>query len=225
VPLTPESIRTSTQRTLAELGFRFSRGLPLSEPDYRPRPRIEIAGRLLVLHALCIYVSAPEDRFPTAALRARIETHSLADHLTRDERAILDMSRADANAEHAGMIGWKMENMVPLAWALGHEATPRIAGDMIDGDALRDLFRFCPKEPAAFLAAGTLRPADDLRLLEDAFYAAHNAARCAVFGRDPSCVPEGFDPMSGLGVIQERRMALTWMLSPGVAWDDTDLST
>jgi hypothetical protein len=61
-------------------------------------------------------------------------------------------------------------------------------------------------------------------VMEDLFYCVHNAARSAMLG-DGSCVPEDFHPVHSGRVIQIRRQALTWALSPGVAWDDTDLST
>ena len=35
----------------------------------------------------------------------------------------------------------------------------------------------------------------------------------------------GFDPMGNGGVIHERRHSLTWMLSKGINWEETDLST
>jgi hypothetical protein len=34
-----------------------------------------------------------------------------------------------------------------------------------------------------------------------------------------------FHPVFDGGVVHERRHALTWALSPGVSWDETDLST
>lgn len=38
-------------------------------------------------------------------------------------------------------------------------------------------------------------------------------------------VPQGFHPVADGGTIHERRHSLTSVLSPGVAWEDTDLST
>jgi hypothetical protein len=60
--------------------------------------------------------------------------------------------------------------------------------------------------------------------MEDLFYCAYSAVRSAVYGGAAS-VPERFDPMVNGLVIQERRHALTWMVSPGVAWQETDRST
>jgi hypothetical protein len=61
-------------------------------------------------------------------------------------------------------------------------------------------------------------------MVEDIFYCVHNTARSAVLG-NPQFAPEGFHAVIGCGIVQERRQALTWALSPGVEWDDTDVST
>ena len=59
--------------------------------------------------------------------------------------------------------------------------------------------------------------------MEDLFYCAHDAVRSAQLGG--ATVPIGFHPIDDGGGIHERRHALTWALSPGTDWDDTDLST
>ena len=60
--------------------------------------------------------------------------------------------------------------------------------------------------------------------LEDVFYCAHNAVRSAQTG-STTAVPRDFHPVRDGGAIHERRHALTWAISPGVAWEETDLST
>ena len=64
----------------------------------------------------------------------------------------------------------------------------------------------------------------DIIALEDLFYCAHNAVRSAQTG-EAGTVPSGFHPVNNGGVVHERRHGLTWLISAGVAWDDTDLST
>jgi hypothetical protein len=90
--------------------------------------------------------------------------------------------------------------------------------------------KFAPMDAAAcarMLQSSTVRPADEIVAMADLFYCAHNAVRSAQFGgpEGAQCVPDGFDPVANGGVIHERRHALTWMISPNVKWDDTDLST
>jgi hypothetical protein len=95
---------------------------------------------------------------------------------------------------------------------------------MIGGQQVQTLFAFAA-ELAAPDAAIAGAPAErKVQQLEDLFYCVHNAVRSAQLGHADR-VPEGFHPVRDGGCIHERRHALTWTLSPGVDWDDTDLST
>ncbi|MDX2015500.1 MAG: DUF4272 domain-containing protein [Myxococcaceae bacterium] len=75
----------------------------------------------------------------------------------------------------------------------------------------------------AWIHHAAARPLSDLIQLEDLFYCAHNDVRSAQLGY--ATVPAAFHPVFDGGVVHERRHALTWALSPGVPWDETDLST
>ena len=91
---------------------------------------------------------------------------------------------------------------------------------------VRILFDFLPGHDASvsdLVARAQPRSFQEVLELEDLFYCAHNAVRSAQLGR--ATVPDDFDPISDGGCVHERRHALTWLLSPGVDWDDTDLGT
>jgi hypothetical protein len=224
----PEA-RAIRERTMAELkaaGFRPAANLPHPNPQAILRPKEELAGRFCALLDLFLFVAAPEDAVPEAGLRQAISSHHLARFLTEDERDILSLSRADANDEHVGSIGWRLENMLPLAWILGMEPKPSLAGEMAGGDEIAAMRALLPPPGAswpAWLDSLALRGAAEVIALQDLFYCAHNAVRSAQTGH--KTVPEGFHPVGNGGVIHERRHALTWALSPRVEWDDTDLST
>lgn len=107
--------------------------------------------------------------------------------------------------------------MWALAWVLGFETEPALSGQ-IQGDLARELvFQFADRSDYK------MRGADEVRAKEDLFYCAHNAVRSGQLGRDT--LPEGFHPTEDGGGIHERRHGLSWCLSPGVSWDETDLST
>lgn len=224
------AIRTQSTTTAHAAGFTFAHSLPLSESE-TVRPKDEILDRLAALAKLCAHVLAPPSDVPDAHISGFIEQHNLRPAFTDEEWAIMELGRAQAHDAHASDIGWSMENMAPLAWALGHPVEPGIDGEMTeDAELVRE---FVPMDPDAFdRSSYTLRSAADIVELEDLFYCVHNAVRCAqfppkkrLFRKPPTFVPEGFDPMIHGGVIHERRHALTWMLSPGVPWDETDLGT
>lgn len=66
------------------------------------------------------------------------------------------------------------------------------------------------------------RPAADIVRFEDLFRCLHNSARSASLGRMRQ--PRSWS-FATPGIVHEIRHALTWLLSPGTAWEDTDLST
>lgn len=125
-------------------------------------------------------------------------------------------------------MGWTQENMWSLAWTLGYDAPPPVGGPLIDGETFGPMLKFLPEiadgEIDAFLSKVKPRSEKEIVQMEDVFYCAHNAARAAQLGHT-KLVPKGFHPMADAGAIHERRHSLTWAISPGVKWDDTDLST
>lgn len=222
--------REGNYRSLAERGFRCALWMPLHRAEDhadRLRPIEEIAARLLALEALFLWVAAPENVADSRRLQAFVLRNALRNHLTGEENDILSLPRAEARETHAGTIGWRLENMWPLAWILGFEPAPPFFQGQLPQDVIdRMLFEFLPNLDATtsgFLAATKPRPTAVIAALEDLYYCAHNAVRSAQTGADT--VPQEFHPVRDGGAVHERRHSLTWALSPDVAWDDTDLST
>ncbi len=196
--------RQENLTALKKLGFKVAKSLPTKRENHGLRPTKEIAARFRALRALFLWVASEEPMKRPDVRRA----------LTTEERRVYALSRAKARG-YVDTIGWRLENMWPLAWILGFEQRPPVSGAMIEDATIHALlWEFEPHEA---------RAERDVLDLEDLFYCAHNAARSAQLGG--RTVPVGFDPIAGTGVIHERRHALTWATSPGVKWDDTDLST
>jgi hypothetical protein len=216
---------------LGDAGFRVADNLPIlrTEGGVKPvlRPKDEILGRLLALKALWLWVDTHPDRESEVVVNDMVEANEARRHLTAEEVDILDLSREEAVAQHGHLMGWKNETCWSLGWVLGFPEVPSIQVGQVSGEMGRRLMLdWLPnnsKESRVFRASCELRDAQEVHKLEDLFYCAHNAVRSAQLGRDT--VPIGFDPIVDGGCIHERRHALTWVLSPGVDWDDTDLST
>ena len=187
----------------------------------------QIAGRLLALNALFLFVSAPEDIAKTDRIHAFVDRNSLLDHLTSDERVILSLPRDDANLTHSANIGWRLENMWALAWILGFNPAPPFFQGQIPNEITRQMIvEFLPDLDSTiyhFLENIHSRTAEEAGQQEDLYYCAHNAVRSAQMGEDS--VPHSFHPIRDGGVVHERRHALTWSMSPSTPWNDTDLST
>lgn len=233
----PCTIRRHSLAALQAAGFHCAASLPDGERHPTLRPAPEIAARFAALRALFLYVAAPESHFPESSLLPSI-TGPLKPHFTPEELYIIAMPRDAAAHQHDANIGWKTENMVALAWVLNLQPQLSFDGSMLSHQTIKPMVTqtipaHIPLE--SWLSHATTRSLNEVIQMEDTFYCLHNAVRCAQFPAKPSWksifskpfkpVPAGFDPIVNGGVIHERRHALTWALSPGTAWDDTDLST
>jgi len=206
-----------------DAGFKPSKSLP-TEWNRQLRPAIEIAGRLHSIKTMVLWLMVPAEMLPDERILDFVEQNGLKAYLTAQEATILSAPRDDQELRNS--IGWKFENAWSLAWYFGY-AEPDITGQMMSGEQMQDILKnytsglnesvveWVSKQQTASLQA--------LIQQEDLFYCLHNAVRSAQLGGDT--VPAGFHPVSNGGVIHERRHALTWMLSRGVSWEETDLST
>lgn len=204
-------------------GFTPARSLP-TEFDRSIQPAIEIAKRLHAIKALVLWLLVPEDELPSDRILHFVEANELKDACTEEERQIFDIERD--NPEARNWIGWKFENAWSLAWYFGYTA-PEISGQMMTGEQMQEILSdySCPLDGnvAEWTQAQFCVSTEQLIQQEDLFYCLHNAVRSAQLGEQT--VPSGFNPMINGGVIHERRHSLTWMLSNGTSWDETDLST
>lgn len=218
--------RAKNLQTLKELGFTVSPALPTTrEAATGLRSPVEIARRLCGLDAVCSWVMSTATDNPDEQIEAYVDDNDL--DLDGDDVEILQTPRQQAQQQFGDSVGWRLENMWPLAWVLGFPRLPTVQG-MIDDGVIQPLFKFLPKmtdDVEAWALRQKVRAAADVLALEDFFYCAHNAARSAQVDPQARTVPKGFDAVIGTGVIHERRHALTWATSPDVSWDETDLST
>ena len=220
--------RASSIAWLAERDFKVARGLPIHRHAIEGlRPAREIALRLMALDAVFTWVSDEGPGATTAKVRAYAKRNELEAWMTKDERKIFRNDRILARRGHIDVIGWKLENMWPLAWALGLRQAPGLDGRMIRSSVrsaiMHQLLPKLAETVDVMLARAKPRSFARVARLEDRFYCLHNAVRSAQLGR--RTVPRGFEPFVEGRVIEERRHALTWCLSPSTRWADTDLST
>ena len=225
--MTPEELRSRIFAELEAAGFRPAKSLPLPDLEQTTRPAREVAARLMALHALLAWVAIPEQRAATPALNSYMERNELRSWLTAEELAIVDLPRHDASEKHLNNIGWRLENMWPLAWVLGFQPAPDLGASLISDEVIQAMMsEFLPgldADIAAMLTRSVARSSVEIVEMEYRFYCAHNAVRSAQLGSDT--VPAGFHPIVHGGAVHERRHSLSWCIAPGVDWGDTDLST
>jgi hypothetical protein len=227
-----DRIRKRSREILAAGGFYAADNLPTAGHRAgvpgKLRPIREVALRLMALDALFTWVNSPESSVSSDRLNAYVERNGLRAHLTEGELEILALSRMEAHNRHNDTIGWRLENMWALAWILGFDPPPDPVSGQIPNEISRAVvLDFLPGLDASvddLLHAAQPRSNRDVVELEDLFYCAHNAVRCAQTG-STTAVPRDFHPVRDGGAIHERRHSLTWAISPGVEWDETDLGT
>lgn len=206
-----------------DAGFRPASSLP-TDLERELRPTIEIAKRLNAIKALVLWFMVPEDQLESAPILQFMDDNGLREYMDEGEIEMLKAARDDEEARNS--IGWKFENAWPLAWYFGYEE-PDIMGQMMEGEQMQEILHdfTCPLDEKIedWIVDRETLPEDELMQMEDLFYCLHNAVRSAQIGG--KTVPNGFHPVLNGGVIHERRHALTWMVSKGISWDDTDLST
>jgi hypothetical protein len=222
------TVRARNLELLRSHGFRVAPSLPETREatSHQVRPLEEIASRLMALDAVFTWVAFPEGEVESSRVVSYIENNRLTHGMTDGEREIVAQSRTDAHEQHVDTIGWRLENMWPLAWVLGFEPAPAFDGQIPEEVTRAILLDFLPGLGGSvqnLLDQSSPRTIEQVVEMEDRFYCLHNAVRSAQLGGDT--VPAGFHPIADGGAIHERRHSLSWCLSPGTDWDDLDLST
>lgn len=216
-------LRLDNISTCLQAGFIPATSLPISW-EREIRPKLEIAKRLNAIKAIVLWLMVPSSDLPDEKILHFVSNNELENYLTDKEKMVLEASRDDEQLRQA--IGWKFENSWPLAWYFGYEK-PEITGHMMTGKQMQQIIlqHTCPLDDKIEDWVHDKQSVSETELIktEDLFYCLHNAVRSAQLGKPT--IPTTFDPIGNGGVIHERRHALSWMLSSGVDWDDTDLST
>lgn len=215
--------RLKTLNICLKAGFQPSSSLP-TEFDKQVRPVIEIANRLHAIKALVLWLMVPEENLSSEKVLSFVNHNNLKNFMTDEEKNILISSRNDEELRNS--IGWKFENTWPLAWYFGY-AEPETTGQMMSGEQMQEILinHTCSLDGNIenWIENKNVISEEKLVDMEDLFYCLHNAVRSAQLGGNT--VPNNFDPFVNGGVIHERRHSLTWMLSKGIEWAETDLST
>lgn len=195
-----------------------------TEFERQLRPIEEIAKRLNAIKAIVLWLMVSEQDLTNERVLNFVETNELDRFLTEKEKEIFNSSRD--NEELRNSIGWKFENAWSLAWYFGYKE-PDMFGNMMTGEQMQEILMnyTCPlgEKVEEWMNKKDTISEEELIKKEDLFYCLHNAVRSAQLGHQT--VPPNFDPIGNGGVIHERRHSLTWMLSNGIEWDETDLST
>jgi hypothetical protein len=178
------------------------------------RPLDQIARRLMAAYAAHSWVNLPERTLTSNDLHRYVEVNQLRPWLSKPESFWLETPRntAEKFAENSGSLN---EHLWSLAWILGFEIAPFPFGEEADPEILapirKEILQDFGRNVGSLLQWSNPRRVEEVITLEDLLYCSH----CALSGQAAE---------DAIAVIQERRHPLTWALSPGIVWDEIDLT-
>ncbi len=154
-----------------------------SDAEPTPPGAAVVASRALMVAALMERARLETARDPARfqALSTWVKAHGLFTNLGADGIELFDAPLGTWSEDDVDAVGWTTEELQLLLWALGQVEFPSLEVPA-DGAAL------LPKvpllgEPAAFLAAVTLRPADEVEDKAQLYEALNEALRSEVYAR------------------------------------------
>lgn len=219
-------VRSKNRGLISRLGLRVSASLPeRSNPVVRPAR--EIANRIIAFKTVLMYVLAPPEVISTTAIQTAVRNFQMGSWFTSEEKELLTTPRQQAATEQIDSIGWLLESLLALCWCLNQNVPLSATITPLDAEDSRSIYGnwtpFLNENLPNWFAQVRVRGVEEIAAMEDLYFCLHNAARNVALSNEPP--PTGFLPGSHDLVIQHRRQALTWVLSPGVSWDKTDLSS
>jgi Domain of unknown function (DUF4272) len=173
----------------------------------------DIACRALALNILV------NIRFkaPVALAHEWLTNYNLLSALTPRELSIVTSS-SEPSQETINYLSWYIESLTAAAWVGGLEEMLSPLSQIPDSLASHFPSLKDNESPAPFFSKFLLQPQDELLRKLDLFYRAH------WYTRDSDLTGYQCHPFN-LGVVQQRRHFLEWVLHDGTEWEDVELST
>lgn len=205
--MTPKEIRGASLEIVRGWGLEPLPHLPLPDPVKMLRSSTQVAHRLMCLYAL----TGLSEGIAGTELLPWLEAEGAASELLTEEVDLFRNRRLSKRQTNA--LSWKSESMATLAWA----------GKVLDGSLLppKEMThwdRFFPRIPpavsvASFLDGFSLRATSEVCLQVDIHYLTHAAIRHEAHRVFNICI------------VEERRMALEWLVDPNRPWNEISLDT
>jgi len=171
-----------------------------------------VARRCLVLYA----VLAAGHGTSRDDLAQWLRREELWDSVSPEEMAFLQA--ADLSRQQIIGATWRAEALFPLVWALGAIPALPAPANQCDVQLLRSALPPLFGPAAEFIEQAKVRDEGEIMDAHEATYQAHWTVRDATIDGRP--VPASYNP----GVIQERHLALNWLIFPE-EWDDVTTDT
>lgn len=214
-------IRSQSLAAITQLGLELTPTAPSLPTALRLRSIEEIAARLLGLGAVFSWVSTSESLVPRTAILRAINSRDLERFISREEREVLALGRSEASQNFSRTIGWKLEYMWPLAWVLGFDVEPTVDVKHIDASTSRQIvhqfLQNMQHSVESLTDRSSLRSNQQVLGLYDLLLCAQHSIEENGWAVSNQTTLDQRQRQAK--VVYQRRMALLWCLSPGLAWD------
>jgi hypothetical protein len=177
------------------------------------RSASEVARRCLVLYA----VVAAGHKTSRPDLVTWLRREGLWDYASPEEVSLFKSK--SPSREQIIAATWRAESLMPLLWAIGRSEAMPPPTALCDLQLLRSCLPGFMGSTGEFVSEASLRDEAEIMEAHEETYQAHWAIRDAILNGTP--IPDGYNPE----VVQERHLALNWLISPDQEWDDVTTDT
>ncbi len=182
-----------------------------SKEELTPRTASEVATRIVALRAVVRFANGGD-------IGEWIQSHSVRDFLSLEEKAFVDTSERDERTSLN--MSWRAEYFASLFWALGLiDTMPPLSVPLSEESLPRHLFDELISSPKSFIGSAQLRPEHEILEMENLLYEQHWRVNDARF-RGVQMPPD-----LNSSVVVERRYAMSWIVGYGDDWDNVPTDT
>jgi len=205
-------IKAQNDKLISKKSYKFNQWLPILEtPAMRSIEEIRI--RMAVMNALInIAFEAP-----TYLMKDWIENNNLTEHLSEEEKQILETENEDLTQIQVNSLLWYLEALWSFMWLT--EMIDSLQPEENVGDEMASLLPNLEQGESnqKLESLEALRPELEIYKMLDFYYRLHWY-----------CVDErinGREAKLNEGIIYERRKALEWAFNRENDWDNVEMST
>lgn len=211
----PAKRRAQTEDKLTGLGIPIFRGLPEIESDHSVELR---SAEDVGIRIMCLYcVVGAAFTGAVEPIADYLRANRLWDHLSPNE---VEFLTNPIQEEDSMNLGWRVEAMSLLMWAVGLFDELPLPTGQTDNDEVLERLPLDRKDPWPFIHGLELRPKAEILDASDLIYRLHWAVRQARIEGSPP--PGGLDP----GVVYEWHYAINWLTKyDDEEWDEVSTDT
>lgn len=209
--LDPEVVKQESELVILTMGGKICAALPPLDRPFARDP-VEVIGRALVMSALIqIWYKAPIPVVSDWIIYNKVDSY-----VTAAEENLLLKKNSELTRKETADLFWYTEGLWALMWVGGLLDEMRFDGPVdhamsILAPNLQD------RDSSSLFLSMQVKSHPEIFKMLDLYYRLH------WFARHGQIHGYSTEPIQ-VDIVMERRRALEWVLQPGKAWDEVDLS-